>query len=54
MLEGYPHHYNRKQIDVNGQQAWIYFMRPGHSRLDVLDRIPDGDWVAYRKSLYVD
>lgn len=52
MLEGYPHHYDRKEIDVIGGKAWIYFVKEGHIRLDLLDVIPDGDWVEHRKSLY--
>jgi len=54
MLEGYPHHYDRREVDVNGKPAWIYFVREGHIRLDLLNAVPDGDWVAHRKSLYID
>lgn len=52
MLEGYPNHYNRKEVDVDGHTAWIYCVKAGHIRLDLLDRIPDGDWVERKKNLY--
>lgn len=45
-LEGYPHMYDRIEVDTEHGRCWIYvWNRPlGHMEL-----IPDGDWVSFRE-----
>jgi len=42
-LEGYPRFYDRKEIDVGGVSAWIYYMPDSGSYADV----ESGDWKEY-------
>lgn len=39
-LEGYPHFYNRKEIETNWGDAWIYF----HDVAPTAPIVAGGDW----------
>lgn len=44
-LEGYPHFYDRRQVDTTHGKAWIYFINnEDNSHHDLVE---DGDWVEY-------
>ena len=43
-LEGYPRHYNRKIIDIDGIKAWVYFMDTA-PRGSYITKVPSGDWL---------
>jgi gamma-glutamylcyclotransferase (GGCT)/AIG2-like uncharacterized protein YtfP len=48
-LEGYPHFYNRKQVETSQGRAWIYYMdSPVKAFQDV---VVDGDWADYYKEV---
>lgn len=42
-LEGYPHFYNRVQVETSQGLAWIYFINQGSNNRPVLN----GDWVRH-------
>ena len=44
-LEGYPKLYQRKVIQVDGADAWIYYTENEARRN--YEHIPDGDWFTY-------
>jgi gamma-glutamylaminecyclotransferase len=46
-LEGYPHFYDRKLIDTEFGEAWIYFI----DNRDSGAIIESGDWAEYRRSV---
>lgn len=46
MLEGYPHFYNRKQIQTPDGAAWIYFIDQVGDPSMIVE---DGDWVRFKK-----
>jgi len=52
-LEGYPFHYNRKQIIVDGTEAWIYFTTREEVKCSCT-LIPSGDWVKRFSDTFVD
>ena len=43
-LEGYPHFYNRKVIQTDRGDAWIYYIEDDLSHLE---QVEDGDWYMY-------
>lgn len=45
-LEGYPHFYNRKEIDTQYGKAWIYFI-DSYSK-ESSNQIEDGDWIKFK------
>lgn len=47
-LEGYPHFYDRKIIDTEYGEAWVYFIQE-HENDNPDDYIKDGDWSKFRK-----
>jgi len=43
MLEGFPNHYNRKQVELsNGATAWVYFYENPEDELVEFDNIVNG------------
>lgn len=54
-LEGYPHHYDRRVVDVlldNGRtvEAWVYTPADAR-RARSLTPVPGGDWTAHRSAV---
>lgn len=47
-LEGYPVHYDRIEIDVDGKVAWIYVANLEKPYIKGLEAVPSGDWMDYR------
>lgn len=47
MLEGYPTFYNRKIIETEFGDAWVYFF-DNPTRYPQI-KVEEGDWVVYRK-----
>ena len=45
-LEGYPHFYNRKLIDTEFGQAWIYYLADGYYD-QTRAAVPNGDWKQF-------
>lgn len=45
-LEGYPHMYNRVQVEYAGEPAWVYIQRSAQG----YKLIPKGDWNEYVQS----
>ena len=44
-LEGYPSYYNRRLINTEFGEAWIYFI----DNRSVGSKIESGDWAEYRR-----
>lgn len=50
-LEGYPTHYDRERVDLEGLKPWIYIAaNPGMIRSNAV-KIESGDWVEFRERL---
>ncbi|CAH9016553.1 AIG2-like gamma-glutamyl cyclotransferase [Vibrio phage 275E43-1] len=45
-LEGYPTFYDRKKVDTEFGEAWIYFMHEGYAGSPL---VASGDWVDFKK-----
>lgn len=48
-LEGYPHFYNRKQIDTIYGKAWVYYMEPSDRYIQSGTKVESGDWAEFKK-----
>ncbi len=46
MLEGYPHMYNRRQIQTSHGDAWVYFMETLNWGSNGV--VEDGDWTKFK------
>lgn len=51
-LEGYPHHYDRMEIDTKYGKAWMYFQQP-YSLLSNNRIIKTGDWHDQLEENYI-
>lgn len=52
-LEGYPRHYNRKQIQTEKGLAWVYFYNTGFAeRQHYLKKIENGDFRQWQTQKY--
>jgi len=46
-LEGYPHFYDRKEVDTFAGKAWIYFMPKEKRNEELYEKIQSGSWKQY-------
>lgn len=43
MIEGHPHLFERRTVELNGQEVYTYFFNTDHPEDEAT--IPSGDWV---------
>ena len=46
-LEGYPHFYNRMEVETTMGSAWMYFVKDGDYPMNEV--IPSGEWVKNKR-----